>query len=140
MMSLEKVEFTSEDLSEKAFEVYSNSDIKFYKNTNEIYFWSIGSENVRNELGNMINVEIFLERMYQLKAIERVTLENMPYDKYVDGVGFIHATGDEVKLENGDWVIEYEDDIIEDAPGCIYSQEQDEKLEEDYNMRKGKSR
>lgn len=60
----------------------------------------------------------------QLKAIERVRLNKMPFDRFEDGIGFIHATGYEVKLESGEWILEYEDDVIEDAVDCVYSQEE----------------
>lgn len=41
----------------------------------------------------------------------RHRLNHMPFDKYEDGKGFIHATGWEYLEVNGDWVTEYEDDL-----------------------------
>lgn len=67
-----------------------------------------------------------------MKAVERIRMANMPFDKFVDG-RFIHATGYEVKLEDGSWEIEYEDLEYEDAPGCKYSEEDDEEELEEYH-------
>ena len=64
-----------------------------------------------------------------MKAVKRIRMANMPFDKFVDG-RFIHATGYEVKLEDGSWEIEYEDQEYEDAPGCKYEEEEEE--EENY--------
>lgn len=64
------------------------------------------------------------------RATERIKLSRMPYDKFVDGC-FIHATGYEVKLEDGSWEIEYEDQEYEDAPDCKYSEEEEEEEEEE---------
>lgn len=61
-----------------------------------------------------------------MRAVERIRMANMPYDKFVDG-RFIHATGYEVKLEDGSWVLEYEDQEYEDAPGCIFEEEEEEE-------------
>lgn len=57
-------------------------------------------------------------------------MANMPYDKFVDG-HFIHATGYEVKLEDGSWEIEYEDMEFQDADDCIFEEEEEEE-EENY--------
>lgn len=65
-----------------------------------------------------------------MKAVERIRMANMPFDKFVDG-RFIHATGYEVKLEDGSIEIEYEDMEYEDADDCIFEEEEEEK-EEDY--------
>lgn len=54
-----------------------------------------------------------------MKAIERVKLKIMPFDKFTNE-GFIHATGDEVLLDTGERVIEYEDCIYEDSENCLY--------------------
>ena len=64
-----------------------------------------------------------------MKAVERIKLSRMPYDKFVDGC-FIHATGYEVKLEDGSWVLEYEDQEYEDADDCIFEEEEEEEEEE----------
>lgn len=37
------------------------------------------------------------------KCIKRMHLSKMPFDKFSDNEGFIHATGDECLLENGEW-------------------------------------
>lgn len=67
-----------------------------------------------------------------MKAVERTRMANMPFDKFVDG-SFIHATGYEVKLEDGEWYIEYEGEEFEDAEDCIYKYEdEEEEEEEDY--------
>ena len=55
-------------------------------------------------------------------------MANMPFDKFVDG-RFIHATGYEVKLEDGSIEIEYEGEEYEDADDCIFEEEEEE---EDY--------
>ena len=65
-----------------------------------------------------------------MKAVKRIRMANMPFDKFENGT-FVHATGDLVKLEDGSWEIEYEDMEYEDAPGCKYSEEEEEE-EENY--------
>ena len=67
-----------------------------------------------------------------MKAVKRIRMANMPFDKFVDGC-FIHATGYEVKLEDGSWEIEYEDQEYEDADDCIFEEEEEEEEEEDYH-------
>lgn len=47
----------------------------------------------------------------------RMHLLKMPFDKYEDNVGFVHATGDYCQFEDGHWEMEYEDDVFDDAPG-----------------------
>ena len=42
-----------------------------------------------------------------LEVIARISLNKMPYDKWVKGQN-IHATGDEILLSNGEWLTEYE--------------------------------
>ena len=66
-----------------------------------------------------------------MRAVKRIRMANMPFDKFVDG-RFIHATGYEVKLEDGSWEIEYEDMEFQDADDCIfeYEEEEEEELEE----------
>ena len=64
-----------------------------------------------------------------MKAVERIRMANMPFDKFENG-RFVHATGYEVKLEDGSWVLEYEDQEYEDAPDCKYSEEEEEEEEE----------
>lgn len=59
------------------------------------------------------------------KAIRRMLLKNMPFDKFDDSNGFIHATGYEIMTEDGQWQVEYEDDLFEDAENCIYENEED---------------
>lgn len=56
-------------------------------------------------------------------AERRIKLNNMPFDKFVDG-NFIHATGFEV-LVDGDWEIEYEGEEFEDADDCIFEYEEE---------------
>lgn len=56
---MKKIEFADYDLTEKAFEVYSNSDFRFYEN-NGVYYYSVGSEDEKSELGDMAAVERFL--------------------------------------------------------------------------------
>lgn len=65
-----------------------------------------------------------------MKAVKRIKLSRMPYDKFVDG-RFIHATGYEVKLEDGSWEIEYEDQEYEDADDCILEEEEEEEEKEE---------
>jgi len=62
------------------------------------------------------------------KATRRVQLKNMPFDRFEDGVGFIHATGYDC-LVDGQWMTEYEDNIFEDAAGCSYEVEPEEEPE-----------
>ena len=64
-----------------------------------------------------------------MKAVKRIRMANMPFDKFENGT-FVHATGDLVKLEDGSIEIEYEDQEYEDAPGCKYEEEEEE--EENY--------
>lgn len=61
------------------------------------------------------------------KAERRIKLNNMPFDKFVDGK-FIHATGFEV-LVDGEWKIEYESEEYEDADDCIFEYEEEEEEE-----------
>lgn len=67
-----------------------------------------------------------------MKAVERIRMANMPFDKFENG-RFVHATGDLVKLEDGSWEIEYEDMEYEDALGCKYSNEEDDEEELSYH-------
>ena len=67
-----------------------------------------------------------------MKAVERIRMANMPFDKFENG-RFVHATGYEVKLEDGSIEIEYEDMEYEDAPGCKYSEEEDEEEKLEYH-------
>ena len=57
-----------------------------------------------------------------MKAIKRVELARMPFDKWT-GTKYVHATGYEVILDNGDTVIEYEDNEYEDSEDCEYERE-----------------
>lgn len=43
-----------------------------------------------------------------MEVIVRRSLEKMPYDKWVKGQN-VHATGDEILLSNGEWLVEYDD-------------------------------
>lgn len=61
------------------------------------------------------------------KAVRRIKLNRMPFDKFVDGK-FIHATGYEV-LSDGEWLLEYEGEEFEDADGCILEYEEEEEEE-----------
>lgn len=61
-----------------------------------------------------------------MMVVERIKMANMPFDKFVDGQ-FVHSTGYMVELEDGSIEIEYEDMEYEDAPGCKYSEEDDEE-------------
>lgn len=49
------------------------------------------------------------------KATRRVQLKNMPFDRFEDGVGFIHATGYDC-LVDGQWMTEYEDNTLRTLP------------------------
>lgn len=62
-----------------------------------------------------------------MKAVKRIKLNTMPFDKFVDGK-FIHATGFEV-LVDGEWEIEYEGEEYEDADDCILEYEEEEEEE-----------
>lgn len=64
-----------------------------------------------------------------MKAVKRIRMANMPFDKFENNQ-FIHATGDMVKLEDGSWVLEYEDQEYEDADDCIFEEEEEEEEEE----------
>lgn len=61
-----------------------------------------------------------------MKAIKRIRMANMPFDKFENGQ-FVHATGYEVKLEDGSWEIEYEGEEFEDADDCIFEYEEEEE-------------
>lgn len=52
----------------------------------------------------------------------------MPFDRFEDGIGYIHATGYDC-LVDGQWMTEYEDNIFEDAAGCSYEVEPEEEPE-----------
>lgn len=65
-----------------------------------------------------------------MKAIKRIRMANMPFDKFENGT-FVHATGYEVKLEDGEWYLEYEGEEFEDAEDCIYKYEDEEEEEEE---------
>ena len=67
-----------------------------------------------------------------MKAIKRIRMANMPFDKFENGT-FVHATGDFVKLEDGSWEIEYEDQQYEDADDCIFEEEEEEEEELSYH-------
>ena len=67
-----------------------------------------------------------------MKAVERIRMANMPFDKFENG-RFVHATGDLVKLEDGTWEIEYEDMEYEDADDCIFEEEEEEEEELSYH-------
>lgn len=55
-----KVEFSGSDFeNEKAFEVYSNSDFNFFEK-NDVYYYSVGRESEKCELGDIKAVEQFL--------------------------------------------------------------------------------
>ena len=45
------------------------------------------------------------------KAIMAIKLNDMPFDRYEDGIGFIHATGREIVFDDGTVDTEYEDNI-----------------------------
>lgn len=61
------------------------------------------------------------------KAMRRIKLNTMPFDKFVDGK-FIHATGFEV-LVDGEWEIEYEGEEFENTDDCIFEYEEVEEEE-----------
>ena len=65
-----------------------------------------------------------------MKAVKRIRMANMPFDKFENNQ-FVHATGDLVKLEDGSWEIEYEDQEYEDADDCIFEEEEEEEEEEE---------
>lgn len=65
-----------------------------------------------------------------MKAVERIRMANMPFDKFENNQ-FVHATGDLVKLEDGSWEIEYEGEEFEDADDCIFEYEEEEEEEEE---------
>ena len=68
--------------------------------------------------------------IYMMKAVERIRMANMPFDKFENNQ-FIHATGYMVELEDGSIEIEYEGEEYVDSPECKYSEEEEEE-EEDY--------
>lgn len=49
-------------------------------------------------------------------VIDVFELDEMPFDKYVDGVGYIHATGREIFWSDGTTTYEYEGDWTEEIP------------------------
>ncbi len=44
-------------------------------------------------------------------AIKAISLKEMPFDRYEDGIGFIHATGRAILFDDGTIDTEYEDNI-----------------------------
>lgn len=57
---MEKYEFTgTNELSEKAFKVYSNSDFTFWKK-GETFYYGFSQNDTPNELGTLEDVENFL--------------------------------------------------------------------------------
>ncbi len=50
------------------------------------------------------------------KAVRAISLNDMPFDRYEDGVGFIHATGRAILFCDGTIDTEYEDDIYSNIP------------------------
>jgi len=48
-----------------------------------------------------------------MKVIEKRMLDEVPCDKYVEGKGFVHATGFEILVEGLGWWPEFEDDLDE---------------------------
>lgn len=78
-----------------------------------------------------------------MDAIIRIRLNQMPFDKYSDGEGFIHSTGYECVFKDGTSAVEYEDYIYDDADDCVvvdedeyYASEEDE--DEYYASEEGK--
>lgn len=65
-----------------------------------------------------------------MKAMMRIKLNTMPFDKFVDGK-FIHATGYEVYTTDGEWLLEYEGEEFQDADDCIFEYEEEEEEEEE---------
>ncbi len=54
-----------------------------------------------------------VEDCYMENGIIFHELDHMPFDRYEDGVGFIHATGREwFCTSDGHWNIEWEDDAL----------------------------
>ena len=64
-----------------------------------------------------------------MKAVERIRMANMPFDKFENGT-FVHATGFEVLCTDGEWYVEYEDMEFIDADDCIFEEEEEEEEEE----------
>ena len=50
------------------------------------------------------------------KAVRAISLNDMPFDRYEDGVGFIHATGRAILFSDASIDTEYEDDIYSGVP------------------------
>ena len=50
------------------------------------------------------------------KAVRAISLNDMPFDRYEDGIGFIHATGRAILFSDGSIDTEYEDDICSNIP------------------------
>lgn len=66
-----------------------------------------------------------------MKAIKRIRLSTMPFDRWDSELHeFVHATGYWCQLETGEFVLEWEDDLIEDAPNCVYEDEDDDEGED----------
>ena len=56
---MRKVEFAPDQLGKEAYEIYSNSDYKFFVDENGMYYGAIGNGE-KFQLGSMKDVESFL--------------------------------------------------------------------------------
>lgn len=63
-------------------------------------------------------------------VILRERIKEIPFDKYSEGVGFIHSTGDRCLFDDGHWEFEWEDNIFANAPDCEYVLEGELEIEE----------
>lgn len=64
------------------------------------------------------------------KVVKAIRLKEMPFDKYSDGTGFVHATGFDCMFDDGEWRTEYEDSNFEYADDCVFEDESDYDEEE----------
>ena len=62
-------------------------------------------------------------------VIRRIHLNEMPFDRWINGQRNVHATGDFIFTNMGFSGIEYEDYDIPDAPDCVEEWEEDENDE-----------
>lgn len=61
-----------------------------------------------------------------MEIIKCIRLKNMPHDRWDSSAWqFVHATGNQVQLEDGTWYIEYEDDDFIYSENCVYEEEDD---------------
>lgn len=60
-----------------------------------------------------------------MEIIAIYELDYMPFDRYEDGYGFIHATGRMIQYSDGRFDVEYDGDATVDLPTTDFQDEND---------------